>query len=588
MQGGNIMSDNNNSNDDRIINKTEQADNAPTYWESSEWSNPYETDNEQPNDSKANNYQNTKNNQYELEQKKKSRRKPIVATLVIIVLLLATVASAFAFAFNGGIRNSLDLLLKSPKDYYAHIENNALENSVDKFVSYMKMSSASKNMGMEVSTNLSYDKDTVGALLRSSMGMSISDLESIIGIPLDSIGFDMVSAYNEEEAYNKIGLKMNNTDIIYAELFMGYASEEMLIHLPDLSPAYLKQSLDIKQYELGDLVEDFKINAYEDALNLLSSENIGDFIKRYSALIIGEVKDVTLTKDEQVTIGEITVESNLLTARFYPETLLDIYTKVLEEARNDEYILDLLALLDTSKEEYNSNIDKALLDIKDKLQELDPEKELLTMNIYVAGDGRILGRELEFLDNTHDGSTIAYYYLQQKDKGSYEFYIKDNEETKFSLTGSHTKDNGTYSGGAVLETLIRDDKGHTIYSFDIDYKDVKTVVKNNRIYNYGSFNLSTGFMMGMEIVIEYDVKDDARLSTISLNMGRSSLVTLESSAKYINDFTIPTPDENADYYDILTESNEYYSTIDIQEYISSLSNRLGLDLEGLLGSFLPF
>ena len=94
-------------------------------------------------------------------------------------------------------------------------------------------------------------------------------------------------------------------------------------------------------------------------------------------------------------------------------------------------------------------------------------------------------------------------------------------------------------------------------------------------------------MMGMEIALEFDVKDDAQLSTLKLNMGKSSLVTLDMSTKYLKDFTIPKPDQNAITYDLLTDMDGYVSTIDIEGYISALSDRLGVDLQSLLGNFLP-
>jgi len=94
-------------------------------------------------------------------------------------------------------------------------------------------------------------------------------------------------------------------------------------------------------------------------------------------------------------------------------------------------------------------------------------------------------------------------------------------------------------------------------------------------------------MMGMEIELDFDVKEDEQLFNIMLNMGKSSLVTLETSTKYIKNFSIPKLDSNANIYDLSTEAEVYALTVDIEGYLSSLSDRLGVDLRGLLGGLLP-
>lgn len=575
---------------DTSAQSTEQnsgSENGSTYWESDQIQNTYDTESPQSGSSQTDNYQNTndlaydefKQNQYELQQKKNFGKKPIFAALILVILLLA--GAATAYAFNGTLRNSLDLLLKSPKDYYAHVENKSLGSSVDKAIAYMNMNGTGKDMAIDVTAELSYDKNTVGAILQSYLGMTISDLESVIGMSLDSIGLDVVAATKEKEIYEKIGINLNSVDIITTELFMDYASKEMLIHLPDLSPAYLKQSLDMSEYG----VEDINVEAYSELSKLLSSKSTAEFIKRYSALITDEIKDVELSKGELLTVGDLTVESNVLTVHFNPETLQNISTRILEEAKNDKYIMDLLPLLSITKEDYHSNIDDALEHVKNSFKDMDPDSEPIVMNVYVGNDGNILGRKLLFKDSLQDNTTIGLFNVQQKDKGAYEFYItNDNDDNSINVTGSHTIDDGAYTGAA---TFTVPGSGMQEMNFDIEYQNVKTTIKNNRVYTYGNINLSSYAMMGMELALEYDVKDDVQLAAIKLNMGKSSLVTMEVSTEYLDDFKIPEPNANADYYDTLTESDAYASSINIQEYISELSNRLGVDLEGLLGSFLP-
>ena len=583
----NNLGDNNQEQKDKLNQNTnpyEQSEGGSTYWESNELQNSFDVQTGQSHESSTDlneqvhdlTYDEFKRNNYELQQKKKSK-KPIIAALIIVILLLGFAATAYGFSAT--VRNSIDLLLKSPRDYYAHVENKALEKSVDKSMVIMNKSKAEENPTANITAKLSYDKETVGALLQGYLGMSISDLEAVIGMPLDSIGFDITSANSENLMYQRIGVDLNSIDIITGDMFLDYAAKEMLIQLPDLSPAYLKQSLDSN--ETG--AQDVDLEELSDTIKTITSDNTGAFIKRYGELITAEIEDVELSKKEKLTVGDITVESNVLTVNLYPETLKNISSSVLEAAKNDEYILDLLPLFDMTKEEYQSEIDRAIIDARDNLDSLPQDDKLMVMKVYVGDDGSILGRNIELIKDNQTSVTLGLYNLEQNNKGSYEFFINNSDESDIRVTGGHTKEDGAYTGALAFE--VTGDTGPT--EFSIEYDGLKLKPNKNRMNSYGSISISSYAMMGMEVVLEFDVKDDAQLMDIILKMGKSSLVTLETAAKYVEDFAIPQPDKNAEVYDMVTESDAYALTMDIEGYIASLSDKLGVDLKSLLGYFVP-
>lgn len=540
-----------------------------TYWEMEQRQETYQT----PEPAEK-----TKEPAYNGYNYKKPTKKPIIAAIIVVLLLIMMTATAFAFSDK--IQNTLSLLTKSPKDYYAYIESQSTGNSVDKMLAIMNMSNVGENMAMESTSKLSYDKETIGAILQGNMGITIQDLEALLGIPLDSIGFNNISALEDDELYKKIGIKLNNTDIIAAEFFIDYLAKEVLIRLPDLSDAYLRQSSDNDEYSAYDI----NLQGYKDLLNLLKSKSTGEFIKRYTKLITDEIKDVKLTKDELLTVNNLTVETNLLTVSIYPETLINITEKILEESKNDKYIKDLLSILNISREEFDYIFEEVLEEAK-YLYKIYGDDPLVHMELYVGRNGNVIGRRFSFVET---GTDIFYYCLEKNNKGVYEIGINANDSTdSFKITGSHTKNNKAYTGKAILDISSQEFNIPKI-SFDINYEDVKTTVKNNRIYNYGRIRISSYIMNGMDLSIEYDVKDNQQLTTFKLNMGRSALVTLENSSKYIDGFKIPKPDKDAEFYDVRTEIDSYYSTLNIQEYLIGLSDRLGIDLNGMFGSFIPY
>lgn len=592
---GNNHEDSSNSNKDiytydnsssQNTNQHKESNDNSTYWESNKIQNSYETlpaqneDNNSYNQEPSNLTNNEfNNNPYQIEEKKRSKAKPVIASLIVVFILLAITASAYAI--NGTFRNSIDLLLKSPRDYYASIENRNIGNVVDKSIAYSNMSKK-ESKPLKIAANLSYDKDTVGALLQESLGMTISDLETYLGIPLDSVGFDLVTAENDDGIYQNIALLLNSTAIISGEIFTDPASSEMLFHLPELSPAYLKQSMDTGEFAAQDL----DLAGFSEAMNKLSSNDTGEAIKRYIKLIIDEIDDVDLKKNVMLTVGDLTVETNLLEVHFYPETLKNTITKVMAEIKKDEYILSYLPLFDITKDEFINRLDKDTEEALNRLDNLRQDEEIMSMKVYVGSDGTILGRSIDLI-NVHDKTiTIAFSNLKHNNKEAYEFYInEDGKENGFHLMGNHSVKDKAYNGLMTIELLSND---NLPVEFEIEYENLRLKHNKGNINIYGSINLSSYTMMGMEALIELDVKDDIQYATLKLNMGRTSLVTIETSYEYIEDLTIPKPNKNADTFDILTESDKYVATINLEDYISVLSERLGVDLEGLAGFFLPF
>lgn len=583
------MSDSNKNNfpkqpehstyDSRLENEASinQVESEPTYWETGALEDleqapiQYAQYDQAPNQ-ETDNY----NNLHEAPQKK-SR----VAILIAIVAVLLITFSATAFAFGDKAKNALAMITKSPAEYFAYVVDKSIDESMDKMTKYMDVSGVGQDIAVETSAKLSYDKDTVSALLQSSLGMTIEDFEALIGISLDSVGFDIIVALQDKEIYEKLGVTLNSIDIITAEIFMDNVADEMMIRLPELSPAYLIQSLDISEYG----VDSVDMDGLNEALRILNSDKTEDFVKRYTSIVTAEVQDVELSKGQDFTVGDLTVKANLLTVSLSNETLNKIATKVLEEAKDDEYILDLLPLFATSKEDYQYEINNALEDLKSYMTNLDDE-ELVVIDLFVNSDGKKLGYNLTFKEHGENHLKLGYSNIEKNNKGEYEFYLTDTySQNGLKASGNHTIRNGAYTGSAVIDIL---DNHNSNMSFTIKYDDIRYATKNNRLYSYGKINLSSFMMMGMEIKIEFDVEGTQQLINVYLNMGNSSLVTLETSTKYLDNYKLPEPDSNAEVYDMITDIDAYSSTMNVEGFISDLSDRLGVDLESLIGVFFPY
>lgn len=570
--------DNTNENISPQNNSQYSNEVGTTYWEINGWQASNEPKEQFNSQGDQFNYTNENN----FRQKKPKRKKPLIAAGIIIILL--AILAVTALAFGDKIQNTLSIITKSPRDYYAYIENRSAEKAVDKLIAMMNMGTTDNKLAFETSAKLTYDKDTVGALIKSNTGMSIEDLEAALGISLDSIGFNINAASDDNALYGKIGVNLNNVDIITAEIFLDYVAKEMLTRLPDLSDAYLRQSLDMS--ELDNELPSIDLKDYSAFLNLLKSERNGNFLKHYIRLITEEIRDVKLSKGEILNVGDLSVEANLLSVSIYPEDIKNISVKILEEAKNDEFIMELCQLLDISKEDYKENIEEALENVKGS--PVEDDDVVFIMDVYADNSGKILGRKIRYNEAVEDDSVIAYYYVEQSNKGAYEFYVNsDNPENSFRLSGNHTINDKSFTGEAVID-INSDLSSMSNISLEINYEDFKTQIKDNFLYLDGVISLSSYAMYGIDVELEFSSQGREQLTTLKLKMGNTSLVTFDTSTKYVRDFKMPSPDVNAASYDVETEINDYYMTFDVQKYLSDLSDRLDVDFGSLFSYFFQF
>ncbi|MBH1940456.1 hypothetical protein I5677_06035 [Mobilitalea sibirica] len=523
--------------------------------------------------------QDTVSQQTMVEAPKKKSRGKLIASVIIIVLLVS--GAVTAFAMQGKLKNTLALNTKSPEEYYTFVEKQFIKDSVDKMMANSASYDFNDDIAYDISMDLSYDKTTVSSLLQSSMGMTVEDVESMIGMPLDSIGMDMIVALTDKTLYEELGVRLNQVEIITLELFMDMVKEEMLMRLPELSEAYLKTSLNTDELGVGTSVD---MSSYFSQLEVLTNDNTADFLKRYGNIIAEQIDDVELTKNEEVEVGDIKVDSNLLTVTIDNEDLNKIASEILKEAKNDEFILALLPMMDVTEEEFQQGIEQAMA----QLSSSEDGNDSMEMKVFVDGSGKIIGRDISIIDNEETLSSFGYYFVNKGKEAEYEFFIDDAEgNTMIGAVGNHTKNNDAYDGEVVLEFNDPSAMGPlSNVSVTIKYEDVKTEMKDKNMFQYGKFTLSSPQMLGMELDLEYDVKDEVQLGSLALRMGSAKLVTLDVTAKYLKDYDIPALSESAEVYDTI-EADRWAATFDTEKFITDLSSKLGVDLETLMET-LPY
>lgn len=505
-------------------------------------------------------------------------RKGLVAILIVVVLVMA--AAGTAFAFKDRIINTLSLSTKKPEEYYAKVEKQAFD-SMFNALSVAEIDS-NKEIATKFSAKASYDKVTVNSLIQSTLGMSIEDIENELGIPLDSLNVDITSAANESNIYEHIVLGLNNIDIISAEILMDAAMKDILLRIPELSSALLSVNLDEIVSDDGLLMPSKPSFSPEQ---MPTNKETLDFLNRYFDIILDNIDDVELDKNKTLKVDDIKVTANLLTVTITEEDFLFILKDILKEAVNDDFILNLIPSFGITIADYKTTINDAIYEIEEAITEKDFSSNEVVMKLYVDSEGNILGRRISVEEDNMSLFAIEYAHVTKGDNSEYEFIFEDDLGIEvITVNGSHTKKNNAYSGKASIEVNDASSSVNNV-GFDVEYKDVRSEVKNNKVFNYGTFTLSSLYMMGMELELDLNAKGNTQNADFYVKMGNSTLVSFETTTEYLDEFKIPTLSTSDEIYDAMTESDSYLATMDLENFINELSTKLGIDIESLFNMF---
>lgn len=566
-----------NLNDQTPNQSNQNSEAGNTYWESGnveQDSTPVQGNLQYQTTNDLNSNQESQYQQIPVEPQKMKSRKKFIAAAAILVFILAIAGTAFAF--QDKIMNALSLGSKSPEEYYAYVEEKAIDKAVDKLLASVNGYNFEDDMAVHATMDFSYDKATVSSLLKGYAGMSLEDFENYIGISLDEIGMDMTVALDDSNIYEHIGLSLNQLDIITLDIFLDSVKKEMLVRVPELSPAYLSQSLDTPEYGMSG----FDFNGSTDLAKTIYSKETGDFLKRYTAIITSQIKEVDLTKNVDVKADNITVNANKLSVIIDEATIIDMAKEILKKAKDDSYLLELLPSFGVTKEDYQETINDALSEIDN---EIHSDDVALTMNVYANNDGEIIGRDIELISDGSTQISLGYKYITKGNKSAYDFYIADDKGTKMiTAVGSHEEDKNSYDGDVTIDLNADSLDLPTGVTLTVKYEDARSEVKDGKSFAYGNYTLSSPSLMGMEFALDYDVEGQTQKAKFSANMGSTPLVTLDMTAEYLDNYKIPAPSASDQ---VITDAESWAATMNIEKFISELSTKLGVDIQSIFDSF---
>ncbi len=519
---------------------------------------------------------------YETAAESPSKKKPslkLIAGIIILIVLLA--GSLTAYANRNTLANTFALMTKSPVEYYSSIEKKNINKGIDTFTEsydkYLTLYSDQKTKGIGQDTSV---KLTVNPQFTSMIGLN----------DFKSLEAKITSLSKNNNSKSTIGFSYNDQSLVTLNAFINSETGELFASVPELSSAYLLLSLnDLMSYS-GETADGRNYTDYiKDMESLLSNESLSpdtlnSLLKKYSAFLIDNIDNIKIEKNVKITASKSNATYNKLTSELNGEDAFNIMSEILNEAKKDETLKKLFVTLNICKEdEYAKLIDDSLAGL-DK-ETMAASSDSVLMNVYVDKTGRIMGRE--FTTAGDENSSGGGYYTVLKDsKLSYTAWIKENGTNVFEFSGDGTYSSAGFTGDSVLKYSEYSDEysDYTNYSFNIAAENAK-IIKDKGYIN-GKYTITSDLFMGAEIVLDCTADEKQQNMKFQVMYGNmeAGALTITSKESAYEDFTFPGSSDQV--FDGLNDIYSYMGTADFEGFMTHVQDVTGLDLSGLLQSYL--
>lgn len=508
-------------------------------------------------------------------------KSPISIIVAIAAAFLILVMGGFsAYAFNPWVKNNVKMALSSDENYFEWVFNENIEKSAEEIADiYDKITDVQSNDGT-VLLKSDLESDTITEAMENESGVSLADFG--ITIP-ESISISAQSGESEDDVLAE-GLQLNLNDETVLTANMFFKDGKIYYQIPELSSSYIEADIsslslyesydfDSEDIELdGDALTEILTNG--DLQDLLSDDELEDFIVKYMAIFAKNVQSVEKEKNAEVEVNGVKAEYTLLTAKIDEGTAYSFAKEALTEAKDDETIIKLVNKLGLfTEDEYKSEIENLLDELGS--YEVKGGETICNMKFYVDSKGVIRGIDAQFTESSGmEDLTLKAMTAVDGDKTVLDMAIAENEEG-LTIVGEETNKKDVYNADyqiSVSDTVI-----------GLKCNDVE-VVSDDNDYCKGEivFDLSSFDLGEIAVNLESDGKsqdintditvDGTKYASVSMNISNEkaeSLPVFDSSQKVYNT-------DNAD---------EYLSEVDIESVTSKIKDITGIDLYSLFSTY---
>lgn len=453
-------------------------------------------------------------------QKKKGSKKKVIIPVVSVAVVAAVGIGAFAFTRS----NFFQSKFSSPEEYYRSVE----EDYIDKEMKALSNAVAEEEFN-EITASVNLEDAGVAMLGLSGY---ISDAE------VDALG-DLEIRINTGEKDGVSGaqaaLYSGDESILSANTVIDTDSGDLYVQIPELSESYIRISQDDTSVDFQELI------GMSTALDFSS---LPDMLPKYLDVMLDYATDVE-RQDSTLTVGSISQDATLLEVRIGGGQLTDMAVDLMETMQTDKDLEEMLVNLGdymmatdpyfgySGQEFYDEAMNQLQETLDDARSEGVPESAAIEMDVWVDGDGNIIGRTITLVDS--EETLEVFNVLEAQDGGNYasELSVGDISNGDYvSLEGE-----GTIKGGKAAGSYRLMSADEEVLQIEMSDYDVKLAEEG---YLDGTFLFTSdtdpslsGF--GLQAEIHSDSSDiEAVVSILSsdvpiatLNLGLSSAGSYE-------------------------------------------------------------
>ena len=426
-------------------------------------------------------------------EKKSKFKKKFTIILAAVLVLIAT--SVFGFFKIPIFRNFMMRTFASPGTYLRYViaENIAPVKEIENFADSTYEANVKVSLNEDISKKLALLGDA-GKILKN-----IKDSE-----------LNVITAVNDTQYAVGLKASVNGTEIGTANLSADLEKKSMFIDLNDLNEKAFGIEQDDREAEeimrsmkTSQMLKDHK----KDFKNLAN---------KYLKIVVSDLDDLKKGGNTNLKAGDLSNKYHTVSFVVKDSTARKIIKDVLEEAKDDDKLQDLLVEFpeivgepDFSKSDFKKGIKEALEDIDDI--EFDEEIKVV---LYVDGKANIRG--IIITEEEEDIEVFNYADVMKGNKFATEITIQD----VFEFTGD-----GTVKGNSRTGEYIASLPSEGMDLFTISLSDFGTEPLNGQI----SFGLSSDVIKQMGI--DYATATIAKDAKIVLDISKAKDDTFEGSIK---------------------------------------------------------
>lgn len=510
--------------------------------------------------------------------KKSTGFKIGIAVLIVAVLAVGVAAGAKVIS---GIKKAT----MSPAEYYQYVETKNRDEGKDVLTGYydaFRKSFARESFSKKVNMKLDIS-DTAKSLLALS-GVDFSKVEDV---ELD------IAAGKDKKTYSSLlKVRANDQDLVTLKNYIDLENKNVYTQIPELSESYLDASASFEEMENSSGASLNALFALYDFENVWpTTEALETLYERYTDLVIQSAENVEKSEGGCEAEG-ISQKAEKYTVTLNGEEAAKLVEDILKELKDDKEIKEIIEnVSESAYDELTAELENSITELED---EVSTEEFSLVMEAQISSDEKIIGRNITIKD---DSDEIVISIMNPKDGNQfgYEMAVTVNDVEYANIHGKGTEKSGVVNGEFALdmdESLNEDTTGLAstdnvlvVVLEDYDISGLKDGKVSGTI-TYSTESAAEFANYSLRVESEGDMENAT--GKISILAGKDELVTIDMTVESDVEIEEVKPADGDTVYDASSQEDmlRYQSEIDTIQFIQDLQDKLGIDLEGVLGGFL--